>query len=121
MLTKELGANTLKFIGAYRGLRSHVGTDDDGLYFDIVGSDLRTSQRQLSAELQLSRALAISYSVGIFVFRERSELPPFEPVVDILYTCGCFYPPGSLPEVTIDPRKLLNLGQLRHYPRGTTS
>ncbi|MFL6726541.1 MAG: TonB-dependent receptor [Sphingomicrobium sp.] len=27
-------------------------------------------------------------------------------VLDILYTCGCFYPPGSRPEVTVDPRKL---------------
>ena len=40
VLTKQLGINVLKFIGAYRGLRSHVGTDDDGLYFDLVGSEL---------------------------------------------------------------------------------
>jgi len=107
VLTKQLGANTLKFIGAYRWLRSHVGTDDDGLYLDIAGSDLKVRQRQFSGELQLSRTGgALSYSAGLYAFGERSKLPPSTPLTDILYTCGCFYPPGSAPMLTVDPRKL---------------
>ena len=107
VLTRKLGNQSLKFIAAYRGMRSHIGTDDDGLYFDIVGSDLRAIQSQYSAELQLSgTAGALTYSAGTYAFDEKSKLPPFKPVLDILFTCGCFYRPDSQPVFTIDPRRL---------------
>ena len=106
-LTKQLGANSLKFIGAFRGLHSHVGTDSDGLYFDIGGNDLEVRQHQLSGELQfngLSRKL--TYTAGLFVFRERSKLLPWTSITDVLYTCGCFYAPDHLPVLTSDPRQI---------------
>jgi iron complex outermembrane receptor protein len=119
VLTKELGRHSLKFIGAFRGLRSHVGTDSDGLYFEIAGSDLLAKQRQFSAEAQLSRTVGeLTYAAGLYAFAERSELPPSAPVVDILYTCGCFYTPGSAPAFTADPRKLRSASYAA-YVQGT--
>jgi iron complex outermembrane recepter protein len=119
VITKQLGASTLKFIGAYRWLRSHVGTDDDGLYFDIAGNDLKVRQHQFSGELQLSRAAgSLSYSAGLYAFGERSELPPLTPVTDVLYTCGCFYPPGNPPLLTVDPRNLRS-DSYAAYAQGT--
>jgi iron complex outermembrane receptor protein len=119
VLSKELGGSTLKFIGAYRSLSSHVGTDDDGLYFDIAGSDLTVRQRQFSGELQLSRtAGTLSYSIGLYTFGERPRLPPTTPATDILYTCGCFYPPGNPPMLTVDPRKLRS-DSYAAYAQGT--
>ena len=78
VLTKVVGANLLKFIVAYRGLRSRVGTDIDGLYFDIGPSDLRANHRQLSGELQLSGAKSgISYTAGCSgLAREQNSCPP---------------------------------------------
>ncbi len=107
VLAKQLGANTLKFIGAYRGLHSHVGTDVDGLYFDIAGNDLEVRQHQLSGELQFNGvADRLDYTAGLFAFGERPVLLPWGSITDVLYTCGCYYTPDNLPLLTVDPRQL---------------
>ena len=119
VLTKQLGANTLKFIGAYRGLHSHVGTDDDGLYFDLAGNDLEVKQHQLSGELQFNGvANRLSYTAGLFAFGERPRLLPSGSITDIFYTCGCFYTPDDLPILTADPRRL-RVANLSAYAQGT--
>jgi iron complex outermembrane receptor protein len=107
VLTKQLGANTVKFIGAYRGLHSHVGTDDDGLYFDLAGNDLEVRQHQLSGELQLSGVAGrLTYTAGLFAFGERPRLVPTRSITDVLYTCGCYYTPDNLPVLASDTRRL---------------
>ena len=107
VLTKQLGINVLKFIGAYRGLRSHVGTDDDGLYFDLVGSELAVRQHQISGELQfIGAARGLTYTAGLFAFEERPRILPTTSINDVLYTCGCFYTPADLPILTADVRRL---------------
>jgi len=92
-VTQDVGKNTLKFIGAYRGLRNRVGTDPDGLYFDIVPNEFRENQEQYSGELQWNATAGLlTYTAGIFAFREEVESLP-TPVVfgQVLYTCGCYY------------------------------
>ncbi len=120
VLTKDLGGGTMKFIGAYRRLKSHVGTDLDGLYFNLSGIDSRVKQRQLTGELQFSGvAAALTYTAGLFVFDERARLlPPISVPNEILITCGCFYPPGTLPLTTIEPRTL-NGDSYAGYAQGT--
>jgi iron complex outermembrane recepter protein len=116
VLTKQLGANTLKFIGAYRGLNNHVGTDDDGLYFDIAGNDLKVEQRQLSEELQFSGVAGkLTYTAGLFAFTERPRLLPSSSITDVLYTCGCAPDPAIL---TADPRQL-RVENLSGYVQGS--
>lgn len=119
-VTKDFGTHTLKFIGAYRGLRSRIGTDTDGLYFDIAPSDLKANQRQLSGELQVSGTMdALSYTAGLFWIGERAKLPPTNSITSkILYTCGCFYAPGELPVFTTEPRQLKG-GSYAGYAQGT--
>ena len=119
VLTKTLGASVLKFIGAYRALRSRIGTDDDGLYFDIDSTDLGVKQHQLSGELQLNGAIGrLTYTTGLFAFGERPTILPTTSFVDILYTCGCFYGPGNLPELlTLDRR--LRVENFSGYAQGT--
>jgi iron complex outermembrane receptor protein len=93
-LTQSLGENTLKFIGAYRHLRNRVGTDPDGLYFDIVRNEFRENQHQYSGELQWNAtAGSLTYTAGLFAFREDAESLPTALVGqgEVLYTCGCFY------------------------------
>ena len=106
-LAKKLGtAHTLKFIGAYRELHSHVGTDDDGLYFEIAGNELEVRQHQYSGELQLSGRLGhLTYSAGLYAFVEQPRLLPTRPIPDILYTCGC-YTPDEPVIFTIEDRQL---------------
>jgi iron complex outermembrane receptor protein len=107
VLSQKLGGNTLKFIGAYRALHSHVGTDDDALYFDIGGSDLEVKQHQMSGELQLTGVAGrLHYTAGLYAFRERPKILPSSAIIDVLYTCGCFYPPDDLPIQTTIPRRL---------------
>ncbi|MEO8455959.1 MAG: TonB-dependent receptor [Sphingomicrobium sp.] len=106
VLTQSLGASTLKFIGAYRSLRSHVGTDDDGLYFDVVGSDFRVRQHQLSGELQLSGVAGrLNYTTGLYAFGERPRILPGQTITAVLYTCNCAAP-DVRPELTSDTRQL---------------
>ena len=104
-ISADLGGSTLKFIGAYRGLRTHVGSDIDGLHFDIAETDFDAKQRQLSGELQLTGTLgALTYTGGVFVFRERSEILPTIPSLSrVLYTCGCLFSPSRL---AVEPRQL---------------
>jgi len=118
--TKELGANILKFVGAYRGLRSRIGTDIDGLYFDIAQSDHRANQRQFSGELQFSGAMGgLSYTVGLFWIDERAKLLPTNSILnEILYTCACYYTPENLPRFTTEPRQLRG-GSYAGYAQGT--
>jgi iron complex outermembrane receptor protein len=119
ILTKVLGANTLKFIGAYRGLHSHVGTDDDGLYFDVAGNDLEVTQRQLSGELQLNGVAGpLTYTAGLFAFGEWPRLLPWTSITDVFYTCGCYYTPDNVPILTTDPRRL-SVENLSAYAQGT--
>ncbi|MEO6114181.1 MAG: TonB-dependent receptor [Sphingomicrobium sp.] len=120
VITKDLGANTLKFIGAYRGLRSRVGTDIDGLYFDLFESEIRANQRQLTGEMQLAGAKgALSYTAGLFVIDENAKLLPDASIMNkTLYTCGCFYPPGNAPVFTTVPRHL-RTNSYAGYAQGT--
>ncbi len=120
ILTKDLGSATLKFIGAYRGLRSHVSTDLDGLYFSIIESEIKAKQHQLSGELQLAGATdALSYTAGLFAFGERSELPPTNGFLnEVLYTCGCFYTADNLPQFT-DSRRRLGSDSQAGFAQGT--
>lgn len=108
VLTKNLGSSSLKFIGAYRGLRSHVATDLDGLYFSIFESDITAEQRQFSGELQLTgTASGLSYVAGLFLFGERSKIPPSSGLInEVLYMCGCFYTANNLPQFTVSRRRL---------------
>lgn len=118
VLTKQLGVNTLKFIGSFRELHSHVGTDADGLYFEIAGNELEARQSQYSGELQLSRAVgAFTYSVGLYAFAERPKLLPTLPIPDIFYTCGC-YTPDEPSIFTIEERHLLS-ESYAGYAQGT--
>jgi iron complex outermembrane receptor protein len=118
-LTKQLGSNTLKFIGAVRGLHSHVGTDTDGLYFDLAGNDLEVRQHQLSGELQFNGAAkGLTYTAGLFAFGERPKLLPWTSITDVFYTCGCGYAPGHFPVLTSDPRQL-RIANLSGYAQAT--
>jgi iron complex outermembrane receptor protein len=108
IITKELGLSTLKFIGAYRGLRSRIGTDTDGLYFDLAESNIPANQHQFSGELQLTGdASALSYTAGLFLMDEEARLLPSISILNrLLFTCGCFYTPGNAPLAVTDPRNL---------------
>jgi iron complex outermembrane receptor protein len=118
VLARQLGASTLKFIGSYRELHSHVGTDDDGLYFDLAGNDLEVRQRQYSGELQLTGAVGrLSYSAGLYGFVERPRLLPTRPLPGTLYTCGCFTPEEP-PIFTIEDRQILS-ESYAGYAQGT--
>ena len=119
-VTKDLGTAMLKFIGAYRGLRSRIGTDTDGLYFDIAPSDISANQHQLSGELQLNgSARRLTYTAGLFVIGERAKLLPTNSIVDkILYACGCFYAPSEVPVFTTEPRQLRS-SSYAAYAQGT--
>lgn len=119
VVAKRIGANTLKFIGAYRGLRSHIGTDTDGIHFDVFERDLRAHERQLTGELQLTGTSgALSYTAGLFAFDERSKLLPTLDVFMFLYRCGCFYTPDEVAGFTADVRKLRTTSAAA-YSQGT--
>ncbi len=107
VVARELASATVKFIGAYRGLKSEVGTDPDGSYFDITESDIRTRQRQFSTEVQLSgNRGALSYTAGLFAFDEKSKILPNTAFLGrILYSCRCLYPAGSSPPFPTSPRQ----------------
>lgn len=119
VLTKTIGGSTLKFIAAYRGLRSHTGTDLDGTYFSILESDISVEQRQFSGELQLTGAnSALSYVAGLFLFRERSKLLPLGTIQnEVLYTCGCFFTADNQPQFT-RPRLSLGSDSYAGYAQG---
>lgn len=110
VVTHEFKIGALKFIGAYRGLQSHVGTETDGLYFDIAETDVGVRQRQLSGELQFNgKAGALTFATGLFFLDERSEISPSVSSLNrILFTCSCFFPPGAPSQITADERKLGN-------------
>lgn len=120
VLAKDFGSSTLKFIGAYRGLRSHTGSDLDGLYFSIFESDIIVEQRQFSGELQLTgTAGALSYVAGLYLFGERSKILPSTGIMnEVLYTCGCFYTADNLPQFT-DSRRSLGSDSYAGYAQGT--
>ena len=108
VISNELDFGTLKFIGAFRGLRSHVETETDGVYFDIAETDSSVRQHQFSGELQLNGSAGpLSYTAGLFFLDERSKVPPSVPSLNrILFTCGCYSGPGALPLLTADERIL---------------
>ena len=118
--TRSLSGATLSLLLAYRGLRSRIGTDPDGLPFDITENDLHVKQRQLSAELQLTGSSGrFSYVGGLFLFHEKSRiLPANANLNNILFTCGCFYPPGGEPLFITDPRRLAG-GSYAAYAQGS--
>ncbi len=119
VLMAVLGPDTLKFIGAYRGLRNRVGIDIDLLYFNIGQFDPPVNHHQLSGELQLSGSRGgLSYTGGLFVISERAKLLPTPAFTDVLYTCGCYYTPGTLPELTTEPRQL-GTDSYAGYAQGT--
>ncbi|MEO7133298.1 MAG: TonB-dependent receptor, partial [Vicinamibacterales bacterium] len=93
VVTRDSGDSSLKFIGAYRGLRSHVATDDDGFYYQLEGNDLRVRQSQFSGELQYNGVAGrLAYTAGLNAFTEMPRLLPTRPQPDIFYTCGCLSP-----------------------------
>jgi iron complex outermembrane receptor protein len=97
-LTVERGTNALKLITAYRGMRSRIQTDADGLYFGLIESQFGEDLHQVTGELQLTgRAGPISYSAGLFGLREWVErLPPSGAGFnDVYYLCSCV--PGLVP------------------------
>ena len=117
-ITQQLGSNTLKFIAAYRGVRSHVSTDDDGLYFDIIGSDIRVREHQLSGEVQLTGMTGpLTYTTGLYAFGERSRVLPDTTITSVLYTCGCA-PLNDVPFLTVDTRDLRRVSHAG-YAQGT--
>ena len=118
-LSRSLSNATLSLLLAYRGLRSRSGIDSDGLPFDITELDLHVKQRQLSAELQLTGSSGrLSYVGGFFLFHEKSRiLPTNANLNNILFTCGCFYPPGGEPLFITDPRSLAG-GSYAAYAQG---
>jgi iron complex outermembrane receptor protein len=107
VVARDLGLATVKFIGSYRGLKSKVGTDLDGLYFDISETDIRTRQRQFSAEVQLNGSRGdLSYTAGLFLFDEKSKILPNTAFLGrILYSCRCLYSAGSNPPFATTPRQ----------------
>lgn len=120
VVARHAGGGTLKFIGAYRRLRSHVATDTDGTYFNIFETDLAVGQQQYSGELQYDGSSgALSYTSGLFAFREASRIfaTPTIPS-EVLYFCGCFYAPGSLPSYSTVPRHLATRN-FAGYTQGT--
>lgn len=98
-LAKDVGGGTLKLILARRGLRSHVESDVDGLYFDIVRGGFRDRQRQTSVELQYSGETGrLSYTAGLFGLRERIRTLPVQfNTINVLYRCGCYDDVDTLP------------------------
>lgn len=118
-LTQSFAASTLKFIGSYRELRNRVGTDPDGLYFDIVHNQFSEDQEQYSGELQWnSSAGPLTYTAGIFAFREDAESLP-TPVIgqgEVLYTCGCFY---TTPPTFTSSQSQLGSDSYAGYVQGT--
>jgi iron complex outermembrane receptor protein len=119
-MTRQLGSTSVRFIAAYRGLRSHFGLDSDGLYFSLNESDLKLRQHQLSAELQLTgTAGPVAYTAGLFAFGEKVTIVPTGSIFDqVLYTCGCFYPPGFLPLFTTERRRFTSDSSAA-YTQGT--
>ena len=116
-ITADIGGSTLKFIGAYRGLRSRIGTDFDGLRFDVGETDSRLREWQLSGELQLTGTRGpLTYTGGLFMFREQSEvLPTVSSLSRILYTCRCVFDPSQL---TVEPRQF-GTSSYAAYAQGT--
>jgi len=107
-LTQEIGAHEIRLIAAYRGLRSHVATDLDGTWFALFQSDFRERHRQYSAELQASGTVGVvDYTAGLFALGERMRASSGRGVsrADVLYLCGCFYPPALRPELTYPLRR----------------
>jgi iron complex outermembrane receptor protein len=119
-LTRQLGPASIKFIAAYRGLRSHFGLDSDGLYFSLDESDLKLRQHQLSEELQLTGTSGpFAYTAGLFAFAEKIELVPTGSIFDqVLYVCGCFYLPGMHPPFTTERRRFTSDSSAA-YAQGT--
>jgi iron complex outermembrane receptor protein len=116
----DMGAHSLRFIGAHRRLRSHVSTDLDGSWFTILGSNFRERHRQFSAELQASGSLGrLTYTAGLFGLHERTDTSSGRGVgrLDVLYLCGCFYEPDHLPGLFFSKRDLSS-GSHATYAQG---
>lgn len=101
-LKKEFGSNSVRLIAAYRGLRSEVKTDIDGLYLNILESRFAERSRQYSLELLASGTTGrLDYTAGAFALRERTRVPPLDgPTagrVNVLLICGCFYTHANRP------------------------
>jgi iron complex outermembrane receptor protein len=99
--TGELGATTARLILAWRNLRTWIGTDSDGLYFDLTGSEFRDEHDQYSGELDVTGTRGqLTYTAGVFALVERAEsFPTRSPLQNsVLLTCRCFFPPGGGPQ-----------------------
>ena len=108
VLTRAIRAGTIRLIGAYRGLRSRVEIDMDGLYFSLLEFSARVTESQYSGELQFSGVTgALTYSAGLFAFGEDAEVFPSSAVMnEVFVTCGCFYTPATFPRFLTAPRRL---------------
>jgi iron complex outermembrane receptor protein len=120
VVTRQLGAASIKLIAAYRGYRHLVATDADGLYFSVAESDLRVRQRQFSGEMQITgRAGLLAYTAGLFSFAENATVLPTGFIFDqTLFSCGCIYPSGVLPFFTTERRRFTSNSDAA-YVQGT--
>ena len=108
-VAKEIGAHSIRLISGHRRLRSHVETDLDGTRYSILQNDFREKHRQDSIELQASGSFGrVTYAAGLFGLRERTRTSSGRGVgrLDVLYLCGCFYPPGNRPRLLSTNRDL---------------
>jgi iron complex outermembrane receptor protein len=106
---KDFGPHSIKLIAAHRRLRSHVQTDLDGTWFAILQGDFNERHRQNSVELQAAGTLGrLTYTAGLFGLRERTRTSSGRGVgrLDVLYLCGCFYPPDNRPLLIFSSRQL---------------
>lgn len=91
-------AHELKLIASYRSLDSDVAVDADGTYFDILTSKFSEDYEQWSLEALFSgNSGRLAYTAGLFGISENGRLLPATGAgVDVLYSCGCYYPDPNL-------------------------
>src|SRR5687768_1208827 len=100
-LKGEFGFGTADLILAWRNLRTWMGTDNDGLYFNLSGSEFRDHHAQYSGELKLTGSRGpLKYTVGLFGLMEKARsLPTRSPVMNaVLIECDCSVPPNLRPK-----------------------
>ena len=108
-VAKEIGAHSIRLIASHRRLRSHVETDLDGTWYPILQNDFRERHHQNSIELQATGSLGrLTYTAGLFGLWERTHTSSGRGAgrLDVLYLCGCFYPPGGRPVLLSTDRDL---------------
>lgn len=99
-LKGEFAVGTIDLLVAWRRLHTWMGTDNDGLYFNLSGAEFRDRQNQYSTELKMTGSRgSMTYTVGLFGLAEKAEsLPVRSPVMNaVLIDCSCSVPPNRRP------------------------